>query len=56
MKTGKSMSVVVGYLLNGECYHTDCLDKSQSEGVVFEGEEEIECIACAHCGNQLIED
>jgi hypothetical protein len=47
---------VVGYVFEGECYHSDCLDGDLShEGVVYAGEPEIDRIACAHCGEPLVE-
>ena len=47
---------VVGYVFEGERYHSDCLDGDLShEGVVYAGEEEIDQIACAHCGEPLVE-
>ncbi len=47
---------VVGYVFDGEYYHSDCLDGDEShEGVVYAGKEEIDQIACAHCGEPLVE-
>jgi hypothetical protein len=47
---------VVGYVFESECYHTDCLGEDfPHEGVVYAGEEEIDQIACAHCGEGLVE-